>query len=427
MLGARGAARRGAGSLLIPAMRNVFVLGGHQTDFATNWAKHGGGLFDMMRDAFAGALDATGLGAEEIEVAHIGNFAAELFTGQGHLGGLFASLDPAFDGVPAVRHEAACASGSMAVLAAAADLEAGRYDVAAVVGVEQMRNVATAEAAEHLGAALWVGVEATDEAFPWPAQFSEIADAYAERHGLEYAHLMALAEKAFDNAKRNPNAQTRSWRFEDDAFTADDDLNPIVAGRIRKQDCARITDGAAVVVLASPEFAGRFSARRSKDVSDLPRISGWGHRTTRMKLHDKLNASREAPLVFPHVRGTITDAWGRAGINGPAFPRPHRDARLLHDHRVHGHRPLRHHTARRVVAAIEEGTLQFGGSLPVNPSGGLIGTGHPVGATGVRMLLDACRQVTGAAGDYQIEGARRAQTLNIGGSATTVASFVVER
>ncbi len=408
-------------------MRNVFVLGGHQTDFATNWAKHGGGLFDMMRDAFAGALDATGLGAEEIEVAHIGNFAAELFTGQGHLGGLFASLDPALDGVPAVRHEAACASGSMAVLAAAADLEAGRYDVAAVIGVEQMRNVATAEAAEHLGAALWVGAEATDEAFPWPAQFSEIADAYAERHGLEYAHLMALAEKAFDNAKRNPNAQTRSWRFEDDAFTADDDLNPIVAGRIRKQDCARITDGAAVVVLASPEFAGRFSARRSKDVSDLPRISGWGHRTARMKLHDKLNASREAPLVFPHVRGAITDAWGRAGINGPHsldLIETH-DCFTITEYMAIDHFGLT--PPGESWRAIEEGTLQFGGSLPVNPSGGLIGTGHPVGATGVRMLLDACRQVTGAAGDYQIEGARRAQTLNIGGSATTVASFVVER
>ena len=76
--------------------------------------------------------------------------------------------------------------------------------------------------------------------------------------------------------------------------------------------------------------------------------------------------------------------------------------------------------------AIEDGTIDFGGKLPVNPSGGLIGLGHPVGATGVRMVLDAARQVAGRAGECQVEGAHRFGTLNIGGSATTVVSFVVE-
>jgi len=76
--------------------------------------------------------------------------------------------------------------------------------------------------------------------------------------------------------------------------------------------------------------------------------------------------------------------------------------------------------------AIENGELEIGGRVPVNPSGGLIGGGHPVGATGVRMLLDAARQVTGRAGDYQVEGARRVGTLNIGGSTTTTVSLVVE-
>jgi acetyl-CoA C-acetyltransferase len=75
--------------------------------------------------------------------------------------------------------------------------------------------------------------------------------------------------------------------------------------------------------------------------------------------------------------------------------------------------------------AVESGDLELGGRIPVNPSGGLIGGGHPVGATGVRMVLDAYKQVTGAAGDYQVENARTAATLNIGGSTTTCASFVV--
>jgi acetyl-CoA C-acetyltransferase len=75
--------------------------------------------------------------------------------------------------------------------------------------------------------------------------------------------------------------------------------------------------------------------------------------------------------------------------------------------------------------AVENGELEWDGAIPVNPSGGLIGVGHPVGATGVRMLHDAARQVTGQAGDCQVEGARSFATLNIGGSLTTTVSFVV--
>lgn len=74
---------------------------------------------------------------------------------------------------------------------------------------------------------------------------------------------------------------------------------------------------------------------------------------------------------------------------------------------------------------VEEGRADWTGDLPVNASGGLIGNGHPVGATGVRMLADVSRQVTGTSGETQVPGARTAQTLNIGGSCTTVASFVV--
>jgi acetyl-CoA C-acetyltransferase len=75
--------------------------------------------------------------------------------------------------------------------------------------------------------------------------------------------------------------------------------------------------------------------------------------------------------------------------------------------------------------AIEDGTIERDGKLPINPSGGLIGGGHPVGATGARMLFDATKQVTGTAGDIQVDGAKTFATLNIGGSLSTVASFVV--
>jgi acetyl-CoA C-acetyltransferase len=77
--------------------------------------------------------------------------------------------------------------------------------------------------------------------------------------------------------------------------------------------------------------------------------------------------------------------------------------------------------------AVENGDIEIGGRIPVNPSGGLIGAGHPVGATGVRMALDAFKQTTGTAGGYQVEGARTFATLNIGGSATTTVIFIIGR
>src|SRR5688572_6280460 len=111
----------------------VYILGGYQTDFADNWARNGMEIADAMRSTLLRGLAETHLAAADIEVAHIGNFAAELFCNQGHLGGLFAACDPALAGIPASRHEGACASGSLALLAAGAEIEAGRYGLAAVL------------------------------------------------------------------------------------------------------------------------------------------------------------------------------------------------------------------------------------------------------------------------------------------------------
>lgn len=401
----------------------VFVLGGFHTDFARNVSREGGDLFTLCSEAVLGALAATSIDPAEVEVAHLGNFTGELFRGQGHLGGFFASIDPAFDGVPASRHEAACASGSMAVLAAAADLEAGRYDLACVLGVEEMRNVPGDVAADHLGAAAWRGREGQGARYLWPHLFARVADVYAERYGLRYEHLMGIAETNFGNARRNPRAQSRQWTFGEGSFSADDTLNPVVDGRLRRHDCGQITDGAAAVMLASAAGAARWAARTGTDVARLPRILGWGHRTAPMLLEDKLAAA--GPRLFPHVRGTLEDAWRRARLGGARDV----DGFEVHDcftiteYLILDHLGL--HPPGEAWRMIEAGEHRLGGALPINPSGGLIGLGHPVGATGVRMVLDAYAQVTGTAGDCQVDGARRFQTLNIGGSATTVASFVV--
>ena len=101
----------------------VYVLGGSQTDFARSWAREGLDIFDMFKASLDDALNATGLTPEQIDVGHVGNFVGDLFTGQGLLGGFFAQAYPEMNGVPTTRHEAACASGSMALLAAVKDIQ----------------------------------------------------------------------------------------------------------------------------------------------------------------------------------------------------------------------------------------------------------------------------------------------------------------
>ncbi|MBM4223386.1 MAG: thiolase domain-containing protein, partial [Gammaproteobacteria bacterium] len=137
---------------------DVYILGGYQTDFAENWARSGRELADGMREVIERGLEAARLAPQDLDTAHVGNFAGELFCNQGHLGGLLAASLPDLAGIPASRHEGACASGSLAALAAAAEIEAGRYGLAAVVGIEQMRNVPGDRAAQLIGpAAMWAG------------------------------------------------------------------------------------------------------------------------------------------------------------------------------------------------------------------------------------------------------------------------------
>lgn len=406
----------------------VYVLGGYQTDFAENWARNGNELFDAFGHTVRTGIETVGIEPEQIDTAHVGNFAGELFCRQGHLGGFFAAQHPAFSGKPASRHEAACASGSIALLAAAAEIEAGRYSVAAVIGIEQMRNVPGQTAAEYIGGpAMFSGHECTDVQFPWPHLFSELAEEYDRRFGIKQEHLAAIAKNNFANAKRNPNAQTRRWTFTEQSFAEDDEANPIIEGRIRKQDCGQITDGAAIVFLASEERAAEYAKRHGGKLEDLPYIKGWGHRTAPIGYQQKIEESKDSPYVFPHVRGTILDAFARAGIDGV----DDLDGIETHDCFTSTEYMAIDHfgitAAGESWKAVEAGDIEMGGRIPINASGGLIGLGHPVGATGVRMMLDSYKQLTGNAGDYQIEGARNVATLNIGGSATTTVSFVVGR
>ena len=404
----------------------VFILGGHQTDFSRAWSRQGLDISDMVREATLEALEASAVDPAVVQSIHVGNAFGELQRQQAHLGAMVAQVVPSLWGVPAMRHEGACASSSLGILAAMAEIEAGRYDCVLVLGVEEFKNTAGNVASVNQNAASWQGHEGFDCTYMWPAAFGRVAQEYERRYGLDRRYLNRIAELNYANARRNPLAQTRKWQFDPLSFTDDDEANPLIEPGTRRQDCGQITDGACAVVLTSARFAQAHAQRTGRPLAQSARISGWGHRNAGLRLEDKFERSRNAPYVFPHLREALEDAWRRAGIAGVSQI----DGVETHDCFTTTEYVAIDHLGLTPPGqswqAVESGVIEPGGQCPINMSGGLIGCGHPVGATGARMVFDAARQVTGQAQACQIEGARRVQTLNIGGSCATVVSFVVE-
>ncbi|ORB61694.1 acetyl-CoA acetyltransferase [Mycolicibacterium tusciae] len=397
---------------------NVWILGGYQSDFARNLSREGQDFAGLTSEVVDSTLTAAKVAASDIEVVHLGNAFGEMFARQGHLGAMPATVNNGLWDTPASRHEAACASGSVATLAAIADLRSGAYRTALVLGVELEKTVHGDTAAQYLGAAAWTDHEGTDAKFMWPHMFDKLAAEYDRRYGIDDAHLRAIAQVNFANARNNPNAQTRGWAVPD-PITADDDTNPVIDGRIRRFDCSQMTDGAAGIVLVTDDWLRDHPAARP-----LGRIDGWGHRTVGLGLQQKLDHSADHPYVLPHVRTAVLDAFDRARVTLDDV-----DGFEVHDCFTPSEYLAIDHIGLTGPGeswkAIENGEIEMGALLPINPSGGLIGGGHPVGASGVRMLLDAAKQVSGGAGDYQVEGAKTFGTLNFGGSTATTVSFVV--
>ncbi len=399
----------------------VWILGGYQSDFARNLTREGVDFADLTAEIVTSTLHAAKIDAAAVEVVHVGNAFGEMFAAQGHLGAMPATVVDGLWDTPSSRHEAACASGSIALLAAISDLRSGAYRTALVVGVELEKTVPGDTAAQYLGAAAWTGHEGADATFTWPAMFSRVADEYDRRYGLDESHLRAIATVNFANARRNPNAQTRDWTVPEliAGDSLEDDVNPVVEGRIRRFDCSQMTDGGSGVVLVTDAYL-----RDHPDARPLGRIEGWGHRTVGLGMRQKLDRSADDPYVMPHVRRAVLDAFDRAGVALDDL-----DGMEVHDCFTPSEYLAIDHIGLTGPGeswkAIENGDIEIGERLPINPSGGLIGGGHPVGASGVRMLLDAAKQVSGTAGAYQVDGASTFGTLNFGGSTSTTVSFVV--
>lgn len=204
-------------------MSKVYVLGGAQTDFERNWTKEGKNVIALLKEVMTDALDQVGVCFSDIEelnkdnrvACFVGNFIAEDYISQGHLGALLTEVSPALYGVPSARYEAACASSSVALDAAITKIKANEYDLAIIVGWELMKTVDSKVCGDILGRAAYYEKEGKDVSFPFPKLFGKLADETIIKYGLnEKRYLDALARVSvinYGNAKRNPLAQTRKW------------------------------------------------------------------------------------------------------------------------------------------------------------------------------------------------------------------------
>lgn len=421
-------------------MSRVYIMGGAQTDFERNWSKEGKNEIALLKEAVSDALNETGIEVSELVQLNeenrigcfVGNFIAEEYVQQGHLGALLTEVDPAFYGIPSARYEAACASSSVALDAAITKIQANEYDLAIVIGWELMKTVDSKTCGDILGRAAFYEKEGKGIDFPFPKLFGKLADETIKKYGLdERRYLDALARIStinYENAKRNPLAQTRKWFMDfEQARHRGTETNALIGGKLGISDCSQVTDGAAVVILASEKFL----AEKGMESTKVPYVKGYGHRTAPMLFEKKMKDQENNPYILPWTRQTVVDAYRRSGLTVE-------DIDVFETHDCFTSSEYAAISAFGITepgkeyVAVEDGRIAFGGDKPINPSGGLIGCGHPVGASGARMFLDLYKQVSGKAGAYQIRNKNgrlpeNAMMLNIGGTATTNYVFIIGR
>ncbi|HEY5705903.1 MAG TPA: hypothetical protein VIS96_10050 [Terrimicrobiaceae bacterium] len=408
----------------------VHILGVGRTDFRRNLRKEGRTLGDLIVEAGRLAMADARIAPTDIGAGIVGNFAAGLFTQQLHLGAFLTKIDDALRGLPTMHVEAACASGGTAVLAGAREIMGGIRDVVLVVGVEQQKTMPPPEGADVLAAAADYSREKAQFGdFMFPKLFARIARIYMERYSLTEEQLAKVVVKNRAHARLNPLAQMRTLDLTLEEARRESNANPWVAPPLKVSDCSQITDGAAALVLCSDAF-WKDLARR-----DSVRLAGLGHTTDRPALEDK-----DAP-DFSVAQKAVEQAFASAGV-GP----PNLDGAEVHDcfsiSEIIAYELLGLAERGHGVDLLESGSTAlptvreslpcrasrpgFRG-VPVNTGGGLIGDGHPVGATGVRQVVEAYLQLTDRAGERQIEGARRILTFNIGGTFTSNVVMIWER
>jgi acetyl-CoA C-acetyltransferase len=362
------------------------------------------GLDDLIIDASGQAFAGAGVDKDAVDAYWFG-------TAQSGMSGITLARPLQLEGKPVTRVENFCATGSEALRQAAYAVASGAYDIAMAVGAEKVKDSGYAGLN-----AFPVPNDGTARTLTAAAMFSMVAPAYAKRYGVDEAEikdvLARIAWKNHYNGARNPRAQFRREMSMETICAS-----PRVAGPLGILDCAGVADGAAAAIVVRAEDAHRYTDTPIY-VKALSLVAGNGA--------GLIDPSYDY-THFPEVERSAEDAYAQAGITDPRHELAMAE---VHDCFTPTELVLMEDLgfAERGTAWKEElaGTFDLGGELPVNPDGGLKSFGHPVGASGLRMMFECWLQLRGEAPEERrISNDRSlALTHNLGGYPGEMVSFV---
>ncbi len=374
----------------------IKVAGTGLTKFGELWDKS---LLDLAREASLEAIKDSQLNIKDIDAVFVANMIHGKLSGQDQLGALISSnlgLKCA-----SVRIEGACASGGLAVHLAIQSLMAGTYKNVLVVGVEKMTDVPSSEISTAL---MGAGSEAERRAgLTFPALYALMAKAHMAKFGTTRSHLASVSVKNHYHASLNDKAQ---FPFEVSMEKVLE--SPIISSPFTLFDASPITDGAAAVVLSTEDDGKSVFITASAVSSDTVDLAG-----------------RDSLLEIAATKSAAQKAFKQAGVEV-------KDIKVAEVHDCF--------TIAEILAMedlgfckkgvggefVEKGHTKLGGKLPINTSGGLKACGHPVGATGVKQIVEVTHQLQQRAGKRQVKQANIGLTHNVGGSGATVVVHILQ-
>lgn len=380
-------------------MREVFVAGVGMTPFGRHLDATVGTLAE---EAAAAALDDAGATSEDVGMVVFSNAVGGLLSGQEMIRGQVALADTGLLGRPLVNVENACASASSAVHLAYLAVGSGQYESALVVGAEKLTHPEKQRTFDAIGSAADVtridelaerfsgGIPGGGAGSLFMDYYGDMGRRYLERDGRTAADFAEIVVKNHRHGSLNPRAQYRNLVTVEEVLEGRH-----ISGPLTLQMCSPIGDGAASVLLCSRPTAERLGADAVR-VAASALTSGGGS--------DGLSpAERSVGRAYEEAR-IGPDRIDVAEVHDAAAP-----AELVLYEKLG--------FCERAAAGelIESGATALGGRLPVNPSGGLLAKGHPLGATGAAQLVELTEQLRAVAGERQVEGASVGLAENSGG------------
>jgi len=386
----------------------VAIIGMGCTKFGEHWDK---GTDDMLLESSQAALADAGITLDDVDAFWLGTMGSGL-------SGLTLSRPLKIQHKPVTHVENFCATGSEAFRNACYAVACGAYDIAMAIGVEKLKD--SGYSGLVVGSPANDGTSATVTA---PASFSLLAPAYAKKYGVDAQELKdvltRIAWKNHRNGALNPRAQ-----FRKEVSMETIACSPIVAGQLGIFDCSGVSDGSAAAIIVRAEDAHKY-CDNPLYVKALSFVAG--------PASGPIDPSYDY-TSFEEVVHSAADAYAQAGITDP---RAELAMAEVHDCFTPTELVLMEDLgfAERGMGWKEvlAGTFDLDGELPVNPDGGLKSFGHPIGASGLRMLFECWLQLRGLAGDRQIAGIggiggsagkTKALTHNLGGGPGACVSFV---